>query len=105
MVARWLPASKMVLNGPSVCVAARRFSGVRSDADELPEIALGDVHREARQALALPGVAVAMALDLLAFLEIDGRVEALDGIGLRPRTHKAAATSIAGMIMRLIVSS
>src|SRR4029079_15654534 len=45
--------------------------GLRPAADELPNIALGDIYRKTRQACALPGVAIAMPLDLLALFEVN----------------------------------
>src|SRR4029078_5130081 len=85
------PAVEAPLDGASVAAAledgiesAQRLGrgpsllGSFTHAQELAQVALRDVDRHAGEAVAEPRPAVAMALDVLARLEVDGGVEALD---------------------------
>ena len=63
---------------------------VGTGADELAHIVGGHVNRDAREAWALPSLSLLVSLDLLAGLEINGRIEALDGAGDR-RTRRQTA--------------
>ena len=58
--------------------------GILAGADELPQVALGNPNRIARQALAAPSITIPVPLDRLTGFEFNRRVQAFDRIGGRP---------------------